>query len=283
MLLSAAAMLMLTGVSVDSSYGTDVLPGLLVIGLGLGLIFAPAMDTATRGVEGADAGVASALVNTGQQVGGSIGTALLSTLAASAAGAYASTTPGGRRRRRAGRRPRLHHGLHVGRRGVRRRRAAGVAAAAVRRAGSDAPEPAPPAEPRRPPTTTKRPSVCNDLRPWRRPSNAHAATSSARFAARRSSSTAAAMLEEMPVADALAQRAQPAGRPRQVQRPALLRLARGRAARAAGRAPPASGSRTWRPNCPRPSAAGRGSSAAPSSWRRRSRGRWPSARSCATS
>ena len=91
MLLSAAAMLMLTAVTVDSSYGTDVLPGLLVIGVGLGLIFAPAMDTATRGVDGPDAGVASALVNTGQQVGGSIGTALLSTLAASAAGAYAST------------------------------------------------------------------------------------------------------------------------------------------------------------------------------------------------
>jgi EmrB/QacA subfamily drug resistance transporter len=91
MLLSAAAMLMFTGVTVHSSYSTDVLPGLLVIGVGLGLIFAPAMDTATRGVEGADAGVASALVNTGQQVGGSIGTALLSTLAASASGAYAST------------------------------------------------------------------------------------------------------------------------------------------------------------------------------------------------
>jgi EmrB/QacA subfamily drug resistance transporter len=90
MLLSAAAMLMLTGVTVHSSYGTDVLPGLLVVGVGLGLIFAPAMDTATRGVEGSDAGVASALVNTGQQVGGSVGTALLSTLAASAAGTYAS-------------------------------------------------------------------------------------------------------------------------------------------------------------------------------------------------
>jgi hypothetical protein len=90
MLLSAAGMLMFTGVTVDSSYGIDVLPGLLTIGVGLGLIFAPAMDTATRGVDGPDAGVASALVNTGQQVGGSVGTALLSTLAASATGAYAS-------------------------------------------------------------------------------------------------------------------------------------------------------------------------------------------------
>ena len=91
MLISAAAMLMVTGVTVDSAYSTQVLPGLLVMGLGLGLVFGPSMDMATRGVDGTDAGVASALVNTGQQVGGSIGTALLSTLAASAAGAYTSS------------------------------------------------------------------------------------------------------------------------------------------------------------------------------------------------
>ena len=84
MLLSAGAMVMFTGVSVGSSYSADVLPGLLVLGLGLGLIFGTAMDTATRGVEGPDAGVASALVNTGQQVGGSLGTALLNTVAATA-------------------------------------------------------------------------------------------------------------------------------------------------------------------------------------------------------
>ena len=61
------------------------------MGLGLGLIIAPAMSTATLGVDRRDAGVASAMVNTGQQIGGSIGTALLSTLAASAATSYAST------------------------------------------------------------------------------------------------------------------------------------------------------------------------------------------------
>jgi EmrB/QacA subfamily drug resistance transporter len=91
MALSAGAMLMLTGVEVGSGYAGEVLPALLVMGLGLGMVFGTAMDAATRGVEGADAGVASALVNTGQQVGGSIGTALLSTLAASAAGAYATS------------------------------------------------------------------------------------------------------------------------------------------------------------------------------------------------
>ena len=62
------------------------------MGLGLGLIMAPAMSTATLGVDRRDAGVASAMVNTGQQIGGSIGTALLSTLAASAAGRYAPRT-----------------------------------------------------------------------------------------------------------------------------------------------------------------------------------------------
>jgi EmrB/QacA subfamily drug resistance transporter len=90
MALGAAAMLLLTGVSVHSSYVTHVLPGLLVMGTGLGLVMAPAMSTATLGVDRRDAGVASAMVNTGQQIGGSIGTALLSTLAASATSSYAA-------------------------------------------------------------------------------------------------------------------------------------------------------------------------------------------------
>lgn len=82
--LGAVGMLLLTGIGVDSSYATHVLPGLIVMGLGMGLVFAPAMSSATLGVEASDAGVASATVNTMQQIGGSIGTALLSTLAASA-------------------------------------------------------------------------------------------------------------------------------------------------------------------------------------------------------
>jgi hypothetical protein len=52
--------------------------------VGLGLIFAPAMNTATLGVDPGDAGVASATVNTAQQVGGSLGTALLNTVATTA-------------------------------------------------------------------------------------------------------------------------------------------------------------------------------------------------------
>ena len=84
MLLASAGLVSLTGIGVDSAYATDVLPGLLVMGAGMGLVFSSAMATATFGVEQQDAGVASAMVNTMQQVGGSIGTALLSTLAASA-------------------------------------------------------------------------------------------------------------------------------------------------------------------------------------------------------
>ena len=75
---------------VGSTYGGTVVPGLLVMGLGLGLVFGAAMNVATSG-SGQDAGVASALPNIGQQVGGSIGTALLNTLATSAAVDYVRT------------------------------------------------------------------------------------------------------------------------------------------------------------------------------------------------
>jgi hypothetical protein len=56
----------------------------------MGCIFAPAFSTATLGVKSTDAGIASAMVNTSQQVGGSVGTALLSTIFASAATGYVS-------------------------------------------------------------------------------------------------------------------------------------------------------------------------------------------------
>jgi EmrB/QacA subfamily drug resistance transporter len=88
MALGAGAMLYLTGLGAHSSYATAILPSLVAIGVGLGLVFAPAMNTATLGVRPEDAGVASAAVNTGQQVGGAVGTALLSTLAASATASF---------------------------------------------------------------------------------------------------------------------------------------------------------------------------------------------------
>jgi len=77
--------------STDTSYPTVILPALLVIGIGLGLVFGCAMNAATYGAATADAGVASAMVNTCQQVGGSIGTALLNTIAASALSSYLVT------------------------------------------------------------------------------------------------------------------------------------------------------------------------------------------------
>src|SRR6266545_4391081 len=77
------------GVVLLATFVTDLLPGELIAGAGLGLVLAPAMNIATLGVRAEDAGVASALVNTMQQIGGSIGTALLSTLAASGASGFA--------------------------------------------------------------------------------------------------------------------------------------------------------------------------------------------------
>ena len=91
MLLGAGGMAYLTRVSVTSSYATAVLPALLILGLGFGMIFAPAINTATFGVARRDSGVASALVNTMQQVGGSIGTSALSTIALSTAASYLIT------------------------------------------------------------------------------------------------------------------------------------------------------------------------------------------------
>jgi len=88
MLLGAAAMAYLTRLTVTSSYLADVLPALLVMGLGFGMIFAPAINTATAGVRREDSGVAAALVNTMQQVGGSIGTSALSTIALTATASY---------------------------------------------------------------------------------------------------------------------------------------------------------------------------------------------------
>ncbi|MEU7423289.1 MFS transporter [Streptomyces sp. NPDC040750] len=86
--IATAGMAWLTGIGLGSHYGSAVLPPLIVIGLGLGLVMPPAMQLATGGVAAEDAGVASATVNAMQQVGGSIGTALLNTLAASAATDY---------------------------------------------------------------------------------------------------------------------------------------------------------------------------------------------------
>jgi EmrB/QacA subfamily drug resistance transporter len=90
MLFAAAGMLVLTRLSLGSSYVSTVLPATLLVGVGLGTVFATGMSLATLGVDADDAGVASATVNTMQQVGGSVGTALLNTLAATAAASFAA-------------------------------------------------------------------------------------------------------------------------------------------------------------------------------------------------
>jgi hypothetical protein len=91
LLVAATGLVLLTRIQVDSSYATHVLPSLLLLGLGMGATFMPAMSTATFGVAPRDAGVASAMVNTSQQVGGSIGIALLNTVATSATASYLTT------------------------------------------------------------------------------------------------------------------------------------------------------------------------------------------------
>lgn len=87
-LVASLGLLILTQIKVDSSYPALILPGLILMGLGMGTAFMPAMSLATHGVQPRDAGVASAMVNTSQQVGGAIGTALLNTIAASSLTAY---------------------------------------------------------------------------------------------------------------------------------------------------------------------------------------------------
>ncbi|MFB7395140.1 MFS transporter [Streptomyces sp. NPDC056191] len=91
--LAAAAMAWLTTLDLTSTYAAHVMPPLLVSGVGLGLVMAPAIAVATAGVLSTEAGVASAMVNTSQQIGGSIGTSVLNTLATSATTAYLHGKP----------------------------------------------------------------------------------------------------------------------------------------------------------------------------------------------
>jgi EmrB/QacA subfamily drug resistance transporter len=88
LLLSSAGLLLLTRITPETSYTTHVLPILPIISFGLGLVFIPSASTSLHGISNQDTGVASALVNTSQQVGGSLGTALLNTIAATSTAAY---------------------------------------------------------------------------------------------------------------------------------------------------------------------------------------------------
>lgn len=86
--LAAAGLTYLTGIDVSPGYAVSALPGMVVIAAGFGLAVPSATATATRGVAPAQAGVASAMVNACQQVGGSLGVSLLSTIFATAASAF---------------------------------------------------------------------------------------------------------------------------------------------------------------------------------------------------
>jgi EmrB/QacA subfamily drug resistance transporter len=85
---AGVGMALLTRIGVDTAYASHVLPSLVLVGLGFGAIVASAFTTVLIGVAGHDSGVASAMVSTSQQIGGSVGAALLSTLAASAVNGY---------------------------------------------------------------------------------------------------------------------------------------------------------------------------------------------------
>jgi len=83
LLVAAAGMATLADVPAHAAYVSHILPAELLLGLGMGAVFVPAFSTATSGM-GPEAGVASALANTSQQVGASFGTAVLNTIAATA-------------------------------------------------------------------------------------------------------------------------------------------------------------------------------------------------------
>jgi EmrB/QacA subfamily drug resistance transporter len=92
--LAALGMLWLTQLPAESAYLTHVVPSMLLISLGMGHVFVPLSSTALLGVPNHDAGAASALVNTMQQVGGSLGVAFLNTIATGATASYAAAHGG---------------------------------------------------------------------------------------------------------------------------------------------------------------------------------------------
>lgn len=87
-LLATSGMALYLRLGSDSTYAANILPSIILMSLGMGLIFVPLSATALFGVGNHDAGVASAVLNTAQQIGGSIGIAFLNTIAASATTAY---------------------------------------------------------------------------------------------------------------------------------------------------------------------------------------------------
>ena len=94
LLASALGLALLTRLGMQSHYLTSVLPGTLMIGSGLGLMFAPAFSLGTLGVAAGDAGVAAATLNVTQQIGGSFGVGLINSLAAATSSRYVAANVG---------------------------------------------------------------------------------------------------------------------------------------------------------------------------------------------
>ncbi len=90
LLAAAGGLLFLTRITPETSYTTHVLPALFIISSGMALVFIPLTSTSLHAVSSHDTGVASAMLNTSQQIGGSLGTALLNTVAATAATTFAT-------------------------------------------------------------------------------------------------------------------------------------------------------------------------------------------------
>ena len=91
---ATAGLYLLTFITPETAYATYVLPSLIIMSTGMALVFIPISTTALHGIGGRDSGVASAALNTSQQIGGSLGTALLNTIAATSAANYLVNNPG---------------------------------------------------------------------------------------------------------------------------------------------------------------------------------------------
>jgi MFS family permease len=88
---AGVGLLLLTRITPETSYLTHVLPSLIIMSSGMALVFIPLTTTSLHAVGNHDSGVASAMINTSQQIGGSLGTALLNTIAATASTSFIAT------------------------------------------------------------------------------------------------------------------------------------------------------------------------------------------------
>ncbi|MGZ4592961.1 MAG: MFS transporter [Actinomycetes bacterium] len=91
LLVAAAGLTLLSRLDASSGYLTVILPAQVLLGAGMGCVFTPAISVATSGVDPRDAGVAAAAANTAMQIGGSVGTAVLNTVAITATETYPAT------------------------------------------------------------------------------------------------------------------------------------------------------------------------------------------------